>query len=68
LEPNACYFLFAIILSERYHFVHSDYHCHPETILKIIAALKIVTISTRGILVFLHFDSMIIMLVGEFDF
>ena len=25
------------------------------------------TISTRGILVFLHFDSMIIMLVGEFD-
>ena len=35
---------------------------------KIIAAIKIVTISTRGILVFLHFDSMTIMLVGEFDF
>jgi len=43
------------------------YHCHPETILKIIATIKIVTISTRGILVFLHFDSMIIMLVGEFN-
>ena len=42
-----------------------DYH--PETILKIIAAIKIVTISTRGILVFLHFDPMIIMLVGEFN-
>ena len=41
---------------------------HPETILKIIAAIKIVTISTRGTLVFFHFDSMIIMLVGEFDF
>ena len=40
----------------------------PETILKIKAAIKIVTISTREILVFLHFYSMVIMLVSEFDF
>ena len=58
-----CYHTFRKIT----YFVHSDYHCHPETIVKIIAAIKIVTISTREILVFLRFDSMIIMLVGEFD-
>ena len=58
-----CYHTFRKII----YFVHSDYHYHPETILKIIAAIKIVTISTRGISVFFCFDSMLIMLVGEFD-
>ena len=52
---------------QKIPFCSHDYHYHPETILKIIAAIKIVTISTRGTLVFFHFDSMIIMLVGEFN-